>query len=98
MPGSSNGLWSPHGVASTDHNYQFLLCDNSDNSNRFFPGYFISGYTGCYKQCGNWCGDSSSPYFRTDGDFGGGSYDGVAFNVNGHRRLGKKKMSVGIRL
>ena len=56
----------------------------------------MSGYSNCYKQCDSWCGDTSSPYFRTDGD-PGGSYNGVAFNQNGHTNVGYKTMSVGIR-
>ncbi|XP_065835708.1 intelectin-1-like [Oscarella lobularis] len=97
VPGSTYGFWTGHGAASTKYRYQFLICDNSDNSNQFYPGYFMSGYTNCYKQCNIWCGDTSTPYYRTDGDLGSG-YDGIAFNANGHKNLAKKRMSVGIRL
>ena len=75
------------------------MCDNSDDSNnRFYPGYFVSGYTDCYKKCNSWCGDYATPHYRTDGDFGRNKYDGIAFDVNGAKNLGKKRMSVGIRL
>ncbi len=97
VPGNTFGLWTAHGVASRSYDYQMLICDKSDR-NDFYPGYFISGYTNCHKKCNHWCGDYRSPYFRTDGDSTKSSYDGVAFNTNGHRSLGRKVMSVGLRL
>ena len=80
------------GVASTSWNYQLNVCDSS----WMWVGLMMTGYTNCYKQCGSWCGDVSSPYYRTDGD-NGGSYNGVSFNENGHRNVSYKTMSVGIR-
>ena len=58
----------------------------------------MSGDTNCSKKCNSWCGDRSTSYFRTDGDFGQNNFDGIAFNANGYKNLGKKRMSVGIRL
>ncbi len=85
-------LFTAGGVASTSWNYQLNVCD----SNWMWVGLMMTGYTNCYKQCGSWCGDTSSPYFRTDGD-NGGNYNGVAFNQNGHTNVGYQTMSVGIR-
>ena len=85
-------LFTGGGVASTTWNYQLNVCD----SNWMWVGLMMTGYTNCYKQCGSWCGDTSSPYFRTDGD-NGGNYNGVSFNQNGHTNVGYKTMSVGIR-
>ena len=58
----------------------------------------MSGDTNCSKKCNRWCDDYATPYYRTDGDFGRNNYDGIAFDVNGAKNLGKKRMSVGIRL
>ena len=85
-------LFTGHGNVNTGWNYQLNVCDNS----WMWVGLMMSGYTGCHKQCNNWCGDVSSPYFRTDGD-NGSSYNGVAFNQNGHTNVTYKTMSVGIR-
>ncbi|XP_065835448.1 intelectin-1-like [Oscarella lobularis] len=98
VPGNTYGFWTGHGAASTQYRYQFLICDNSDNERRYYPGYFMSGYTNCYKKCNHWCNDLSTPWYRTDGDFGTNRRDGIAFNANGHRNMGNKRMSVGIRL
>ncbi|KAL9971685.1 hypothetical protein ACROYT_G017883 [Oculina patagonica] len=88
--GSPYGLW--HGVgANNAYSYQLLICDHS-----FYSGFFVSGYTGnCYKRCNSWCGDLSSPYFRTAST--SSSYKGVAFNTNGHRPLSNRLISVGLR-
>ena len=86
------GLW--HGVgANNAYSYQLLICDNS-----FYSGFFISGFTSnCYKQCGNWCGDTASPYFRTAST--SSYYRGVAFNTNGHNPNipSSRLISVGLR-
>jgi len=87
--GSAQGLWDGVG-ASSAYSYQLLICDHS-----FYSGFFVSGYTNCYKQCNSWCGDRNSPYFRTSST--SASYKGVAFNTNGHRPLGNRLMSVGLR-
>ena len=70
--------------------YQLLICDTS-----FLTGFFVSGYTNCYKQCNSWCSDTKSPYFRTATTQS--SYKGVAFNTNGHRSVSTRLMSVGLR-
>ncbi|XP_068681701.1 uncharacterized protein [Montipora foliosa] len=90
--GSALGLWDAVG-ASTAYSYQLLICDHS-----FYTGFFVSGFTGnCYKHCYSWCGDGSSPYFRTASTNSG--YKGVAFNVNGHypRNVSTRLISVGLR-
>ena len=86
------GLWTAQGVASTDYKYQMLICDTS-----FYKGLHFSGFTkSCYKQCDNWCGDTSSPYFRTAA-VSDKNYKGVAFNENGHKPLANRLISAGIR-
>ncbi|XP_074621447.1 uncharacterized protein LOC141879975 [Acropora palmata] len=88
--GSAFGLWDAVG-ASRSYSYQLLICGNA-----FYSGFMVSGFTGnCYKQCGRWCGDTRSPYFRTAGTNSG--YKGVAFNANGHRPVKARLMSVGLR-
>ncbi|KAL9973365.1 hypothetical protein ACROYT_G019815 [Oculina patagonica] len=83
-------LWVGGGIADTSYEYQLLICDDP-----FFSGFMISGYTGCYKQCDYWCGDYSSPFFRSAAT--SASYAGVAFNVNGARALSNRLISVGLR-
>ena len=86
---STYGLWD--GVGVTDaYLYQLLICDIS-----FYSGFFVSGYTNCYKKCNNWCGDYVSPYFRTAST--SSSLSGVAFNINGHQTVTKRLISVGLR-
>ncbi|XP_078370821.1 uncharacterized protein LOC144654536 [Oculina patagonica] len=86
------GLWD--GVGASDaYSYQLLICDHW-----FYSGYFVSGYTdNCYKICENWCGDKSSPYFRTAASEV--NFKGVAFNTNGHRPNipSNRLISVGLR-
>ena len=86
---STYGLWDGVGVSDA-YLYQLLICDTS-----FYSGFFVSGYTNCYKHCDNWCGDRVSPYFRTASTSSG--YFGVAFNINGHRSVNKRLISVGLR-
>ena len=94
--GGVYGLWDgvlPDGLGASNytyHSYQLLICDNL-----FFSGFFVSGYTHCYKHCHWWCGDTKSPYFRTAST--NSRYKGVAFNENGHRRLSNRLISVGLR-
>ena len=85
------GLWTARGVPSTKYKYQMLICDTS-----FYKGLHFSGYTKCYKRCNRWCGDRSSPYFRTS-TVTDKSYNGVAFNENGHRPKQNRLISAGIR-
>jgi len=84
------GLFVGGGIADTSYDYQLLIC-NID----FYSGFFVSGYTNCFKQCNHWCGDGASPYFRSASTNAG--FGGVAFNVNGHRTLNRRLISVGIR-
>ena len=89
---STYGQWNGHGVALDTIKYQLMICDVS-----FYKGIHISGHTNsCYKTCGSWCNDNSSPYFRTAA-VTSAAYAGVAFNVNGHRAHPKRVVSVGIR-
>ena len=85
-----SGLWLGGGVATTSQEYQLLICDHS-----FYSGFFISGYTNCYKRCNHWCGDLLTPYFRSAST--SPNYAGVGFNVNGHRPRSIRLMSVGLR-
>nr|XP_058957074.1 uncharacterized protein LOC131784293 [Pocillopora verrucosa] len=85
-----SGLWLGGGVATTSHEYQLLICNHS-----FYSGFFISGYTNCYKGCSHWCGDKHTPYFRSAST--NSKYAGVAFNVNGHQPRSSRLMSVGLR-
>ena len=84
------GLWDRVGTDNA-FPYQLLICDHS-----FYSGFFISGFTrNCFKFCHSWCGDTFSPYFRTAST--SPSYKGVAFNINGHRPLDNRLVSVGVR-
>ena len=86
------GLWTAHGVASTDFQYQMLICDTD-----FYKGLHFSGYVdGCFKECDGWCNDNNSPFFRTS-PVSYADYQGVAFNENGHRILSNRLISAGIR-
>jgi len=89
--GSAFGLWDDVG-RNTGYFYQLLICDNS-----FYSGFFVSGYTNCYKQCNSWCSDTKSPYFRTAATHSG--FKGVAFNTNGHSPNvpSNRLISVGLR-
>ena len=87
-------LWTTGGgVANTSYQYQLLICDDTS----FYSGFMISGYTQCYKRCDHWCGDYSSPYFRSASITFRQHYGGVAFNVNGARPLNNRLVSVGLR-
>jgi subtilisin-like proprotein convertase family protein len=91
--GGDFGQWSAvGGVANGNFKYQLNICD----AGWMWTGLMLTGYTNCWKQCGAWCGDTQTPYFRVDGD-DGGDYNGLAFNENGHQNVGGKLLSVGIR-
>ena len=83
------GFWDGVGVSDA-YDYQLLICDTS-----FYSGFFVSGYTNCYKDCDHWHGDYVSPYFRTAST--SSHFSGVAFNTNGARALDKRLISVGLR-
>ena len=85
------GLWIGGGVADKNYKYRVVICDHL-----FYSGFFVSvTINSCFKQCHNWCGDRISPYFRTSTS--SVQYSGVAFNVNGHRALNSRLVSVGLR-
>lgn len=85
------GLWDGVGTDNA-YSYQLLICDDDS----FYSGFFVSGFTSnCFKLCDWWCGDGSSPFFRTVST--DPRYKGVAFNTNGHKLLGNRLISVGLR-
>lgn len=90
------GLWDSVGAVE-GFSYQLLICDKESSSNMKYSGFFISGYTGCYKTCDMWCDDIISPYFRTSSNRHG--YKGVAFNVSAHEpnQVTNRLISVGLR-
>lgn len=85
------GLWTAMDVPSTQYKYQMIICDMS-----YYKGLHFSGYTNCYKKCDDWCGDTSSPYFRSSA-VDDKSRNGVAFNENGHKPLKNRLVTAGIR-
>jgi hypothetical protein len=86
------GLWTAQGVASTAYKYQMLICDTT-----FYKGLHFSGYTSSrYKRCDDWCGDYTSPYFRTSA-VSDPHYTGVAFNENGAKPRPNRLITAGIR-
>ena len=86
---STFGLWD-NMVVVDGFSYQLLICGDS-----FYSGFLVSGFVNCYKECGVWCGDSATPYFRTAARRS--DLTGVAFNVNGHAPRSNKLVSVGLR-
>lgn len=90
--GANFGLWTGHGGAQTNYSYQLTVGDKTWME----VGLMISGFNGCYKIPNNWCGDTSTNYYRIDGD-NGSNYNGIAFRQNGHRNLSNQLISVGIR-
>ena len=88
---STYGLWDGEGV-NKNYSYQLLICDED-----FYSGFFVSGYTNCFKRCVHWCGDDITPYFRTAST--DPKYKGVAFNINGHypHVVENRLISVGLR-
>ena len=91
-PASTYGQWKRHEVASSDtikyqvFNLWYVVLQRTP----------VCGYTTpCFKYCNDWCGDMLSPYFRTAA-FTHAGYSGVAFDVNEHRALSKRLISVGI--
>ena len=88
---STYELWDNVGIVD-GYSYQLLICDGS-----LYSGFMVSGFTNnCYKGCGDWCGDSASPYFRTAAH-SRSDLSGVAFNINGHSARSNKLISVGLR-
>ena len=84
------GLWKGFGTINNLYSYQLLICDTS-----FYTGFFVSGYSNCYKQCNLWCLDYKWPYFRTASTRS--LYKGVAFNTNGAKSVSTRLMSVDLR-
>ncbi|TNF38079.1 MAG: hypothetical protein EP329_01455 [Deltaproteobacteria bacterium] len=91
-----NATFTGHGVTTTAYKYQLNICDEVWMQ----VALFVTGYTGaCWKACNNWCGDTSTVYYRPDGDYNpnNGTYHGLAFNENGHTNVSYKVLSSGIR-
>ncbi len=98
VSGSVHGTWTGKGGAVTSYKYQLTIGDNT----WMRVALMMSGYTSsCYKAPNSWCNDTSSNYYRVNGDHGSGSgapnYTGVAFRQNGHRNVTSHLMSVGVR-
>ncbi len=98
VSGSVHGTWTGKGGAVTSYKYQLTIGDNT----WMRVALMMSGYTSsCYKAPNSWCNDTSSNYYRVNGDHGSGSgapnYTGVAFRQNGHRNVTSQLMSVGVR-
>ncbi len=91
--GSNFGLWNGFGVAPQSYQYQIQICDITTDLS---PELMVSGYTSCYKQCNDWCGDGSTAYFRMQSP-NHGAYLGNAWNENGHGNVGLKLVSYGVR-
>ena len=85
------GLWIGGGIADKNYEYQLVICDSP-----LYSGFFVSGFiNSCFKLCQTWCGDVTTPFFRTAASWT--ELSGVAFNVNGHRPLNNRLISVGLR-
>lgn len=95
--GSAWGLWTGKGGASTAYKYQLIMADNTWMQ----VGLMMSGYSSCWKAPNAWCNDTTTNYYRVNGEGNGvnntGTYGGVAFRENGHRNVTYKLMSVGVR-
>ena len=90
--GEQLGYWLAKELASTAYKYQLNICDEV----WMWVGLMMTGYSNCWKQCSDWCGDIGTEFYRTNGD-DGTKYRGVAFKQNGHGNVSYKTMSVGIR-
>ncbi len=90
--GSTFGLWNPFGAATPSYQYQLAICDAPSTLS---PGLMVSGFHGCYKECGHWCGDYTA-YFRMQSPTYP-DYLGNAWNENGHTNVALKLVSYGVR-
>lgn len=85
---------SPTNDVIVNYKFNLMICDNIWMSVGFmFTGVYNVGG----KICGNWENDTTTWYFRHDGDYSNNTYKGVAFAENGHRNLSNKLVSVLIR-
>ncbi|XP_022804320.1 uncharacterized protein LOC111341593 [Stylophora pistillata] len=85
------GFWKAGGVADTRYHYQLLICNT-----KFYSGFLLTGnFYVCRIRCTYWCSDKISPFFRTAAN--SSVFTGVAFNINGHRSLKSRLISVGLR-
>lgn len=98
VSGSTFGTWTGRGGASTSWSYQLTIGDKIWMQ----VGLMMTGYTAsCWKYPGSWCSDTTSNYYRIDGEGNGvadnNSYHGVAFRQPGHTNISYQTISVGIR-
>ncbi len=93
-----NTVWSGYGGADTSYKYQLTIADKTWMQ----IGLMITGYLDdCYKLANSWCNDSTSNYYRINGEGNGvnntDQFSGVSFRENGHNNLSNNLISVGIR-
>ena len=94
VSGNVHGDWTGHGEARNTWKYQLNVCSEGWMQ----VGFMLTGsVNSCRKACNSWCSDTTSDYYRIDGDTTNNSYNGAAFRENGHRNLPVKTLSVGIR-
>lgn len=86
---------SPTNHQIQNYKFNLMICDGVWMQTGLI---FTGSYSGGGKQCGSWEGDTSTWYFRHDGDNPNHTnYSGVAFAENGHRNVTNKLVSVLIR-
>ena len=91
--GGAFGNWVGSGAATSAYPFQMGVCDSATDLS---PGIWFSGNTqNCFKQCGYWCYDTNSQYFRAQGT--STAVTGTAFAENGHTNVGSKVISVAVR-
>ncbi len=93
-----NSVWSGYGGADASYKYQLTIADKTWMQ----IGLMITGYIDdCYKLANSWCNDSTSNYYRINGEGNGvnntNQFSGVSFRENGHDNLSNNLISVGIR-
>jgi hypothetical protein len=96
--GSVYGTWTGKGGADARYKYELTMGDNTWMQ----VGLMMSGHTDtCWKAAGSWCSDTSTNFYRMNGEGNGVNdtrvYTGVAFRQNGHRAVADQLMSVGVR-
>jgi hypothetical protein len=91
-------MWNWSGWANTTYQYQLIIGDNV-----WMQVWLMISWnqSSCYKATNNWCFDSSSNYYRIDGEGNWvndlNAFHWVAFRQNWHVILPDQLMSVWIR-
>lgn len=98
VAGDITGTWTGKGGANKNYKYELVMGDNTWMQ----VGLMMAGHAGtCWKATNAWCADTSTNFYRINGEGNGvndtGSYGGVAFRQNGHLNLPNQLMSVGVR-